>query len=164
MEKSKRQMEDQEPETSSSKKSKVEMASSAFDRQQDATTIVLNWKNDVCFSYDSSIESGVFGSKKTRFYISIKPKNIDPEVYHNEYSELEEEVFNVYLNLAKSSIKKKVFIESLSISADNSNVFHNKGIFSYFNWKTANLTHFFHNSSHFNYSLKDKQHYFCKRI
>ncbi len=145
MEKSKRQMEDQEPEASSSKNSKVKMASSAFDRKQDATTIFFNWENNDSCDYHP--ESGVFGSKKTLFYISLKcatdSDDFEDEDEDSDYTQ--EEDFDVYFKLAESSIKKKVFIESLSISANGSekSVFHNKGIFSCFYLKNSQFDTFF---------------------
>ena len=77
--------------------------------------------------------------KRRIFFISLQ-SDIDFE--NEEYIEEEEEL-DVYLNLADSSIKKKVFIESLSISADNSKVFHNKGIYSCFYLKNSHFNTIF---------------------
>ena len=102
------------------------MKPSAFDGKQEATTVVCKWDNVYLKDEDiNECYSPVFGTKKTQFYLS-------GEFFNDEADDNDDNpiwIFN--LNIARSSVKRKVFIYSM-FAESNAKIYgseyDNKGI------------------------------------
>ncbi len=102
------------------------MKPSAFDGKQEATTVVCKWDNVFLKDEDTwECYSPVFGTKKTQFYLSGEFLLDEPE----DGTRNQIWIFN--LNIARSSVKRKVFIYSM-FAESNAKIYgseyDNKGI------------------------------------
>ena len=95
---------------------KQKMKPSAFDGKQEATTVVCKWDNVYLKDEDTNeCNSPVFGTKKTQFYLSGEFFNdgTDDEADVVVHRNIDNPIWIFNLNIATSSVKKKVFIYSL---------------------------------------------------